>query len=754
MNRVVRSVTLYLWIALTFVVSPASTQPDRVERLVYVGQLWGTVRYLHPYLAYKDIDWDAALIQALPRVRAAETPEQYADAVQSLLDTLGDPVTRVRPEHGEEPSHFAPEIGEETPITSRWVNEGVLAVNLRSAPGSNDHAEVTKALERVTLELREAKAVILDLRGPADSSYEAFLKPIEGLLTSRSIRAPSQRYLEHSGYRPQTFVSSGGYTSGFVTLFAETFQSSTGSTRKRVVFLVDSNTAIPELALALQAAGDGVIVSQGRIREEGIVKSRTVDLGEGFEAVVRTTELVPLAGWSALHADVEVGADEDGAAFQAALRLAGLPLRSEPTNDFAPLPEAFWRRDRVYTEMRDPAFEYRLLAVFRFWNIVHYFYPYKHLVGNWDAVLPEFIVRMEKAESGRDYALTLAEMSTRVPDGHTILWGHPELNRFYGEASVPIATRWIEEEYVVTAVRDDPETRTSGIEVGDILLTVDGQPIKERLALYRRYLSASTRASLIDKLAPIVLAGPRGSTVILTIRGRKDQVREVKLRRESWIPEPRGEVVRFLPGNLGYVDLTRLTVSEVEGMFERLRKTRGIIFDMRGYPQYTVWAIAPRLNTRGARYGAVFRRPIVSGLMDKVFEPGFAFSQPLPVSHLWKYEGRTVMLIDERTISQGEHTGLFFEVANGTEFVGTPTAGANGDVTDFSLPGGIRVRFTGHDVRHADGRQLQRIGLVPHVKAAPTIQGIREGRDEVLERAIRYLQEKRSDTAGSTVPAQ
>jgi hypothetical protein len=53
----------------------------------------------------------------------------------------------------------------------------------------------------------------------------------------------------------------------------------------------------------------------------------------------------------------------------------------------------------------------------------------------------------------------------------------------------------------------------------------------------------------------------------------------------------------------------------------------------------------------------------------------------------------------------------------------------------------IVVSFSGHDVRHADGRQLQRVGLVPHIEVRPTIKGIREGRDEVLERARKFLLE-------------
>jgi C-terminal processing protease CtpA/Prc len=99
-----------------------------------------------------------------------------------------------------------------------------------------------------------------------------------------------------------------------------------------------------------------------------------------------------------------------------------------------------------------------------------------------------------------------------------------------------------------------------------------------------------------------------------------------------------------------------------------------------------------------------------------------------------------VILIDERAQSQAEHTGLFFEAANGTKFIGSPTAGANGDVTDLSVPGGIFVHFSGQGVWHADGRQLQRVGLHPDIEVRPTLAGIRAGKDEVLESAIEYLQ--------------
>jgi C-terminal processing protease CtpA/Prc len=174
-------------------------------------------------------------------------------------------------------------------------------------------------------------------------------------------------------------------------------------------------------------------------------------------------------------------------------------------------------------------------------------------------------------------------------------------------------------------------------------------------------------------------------------------------------------------------------------MFEKLKNTKALVFDMRGYPKGTAWSIVPYLNTRKARYGAVFERNVLTAVSEEEANVRYKFFQELPRADVPLYRGRTVMLIDERAISQSEHSGLFFEAANGTTFIGSPSAGANGDVTDLVLPGGISMVFTGHDVRHLDGRQLQRVGLRPQVFVRPTLAGLQSGQDEVLDKALEYL---------------
>jgi len=71
--------------------------------------------------------------------------------------------------------------------------------------------------------------------------------------------------------------------------------------------------------------------------------------------------------------------------------------------------------------------------------------------------------------------------------------------------------------------------------------------------------------------------------------------------------------------------------------------------------------------------------------------------------------------------------------------VGQPTAGTNGNINAFDLPGGFRVMWTGMEVVKHDGSRHHLIGIRPKVRVQRTIKGIRDGRDEFLERALKVL---------------
>jgi C-terminal processing protease CtpA/Prc len=200
--------------------------------------------------------------------------------------------------------------------------------------------------------------------------------------------------------------------------------------------------------------------------------------------------------------------------------------------------------------------------------------------------------------------------------------------------------------------------------------------------------------------------------------------------------------VRVLPGNIGYVDLDRLESDRIGPCFEQVSAARGLILDLRGYPHGTGWLLASLLNIKGATEGAVFGCPMAGAGLPQGERA--VFHQPMaPAQTLTPYRGRVVVLVDETTQSQAEHAVLQFEAACDPVLIGGPTAGSDGDLTDLVLPGTLRVSFSGHEVRHPDGRQLQRVGIQPHIRVAPTLEGLRAGRDEVLERALTVLNEEK-----------
>jgi C-terminal processing protease CtpA/Prc len=734
----------------------AKLDARRTERLVSLCKVWGTVRYLHPYLAYKDIDWDAALIAALPKVEAANEESEFRSAVQAMLDQLGDSATRVA-RKAPQPQADQPGSGgkddKDHPLFS-WVENDVLAIHLERPPSLSKLTD-PKTRETLLAALAKASGVILDLRGEDELGFGGFvLTWISPHMPARDVRPPAERYLVHSGYRPQTGRTSGGYFSAFETTLPEVFPAAPEGKGKRAVFLVDERTELPSIALALQEAGEAFIVAQGKAATALGSGRRVVPLTESFEVQIRTTELIGRRGLVQVEPDALVPAEADrgpkGPAFQKALTLlrdAAASMKPAKAPDGVAPPHGAWRPDKQYETMAYPEREYRLLALFRFWNVIHYFYPYKDLLDqDWDTVLPRFLPQFAAAKDALEYALAVAEMAACIQDTHTRVAGSKELNRFFGEATPPVALRLIEGKPAVTDLLDADAVKGSGVAIGDVVLAVDGEPVEKRMARYGKYVAGSNPGAHARYVLRRLLNGPDGSTLQLTVRGRDDTTREIALPRKAgyaalW-PKANGAVFKVLEDNIGYCDLERLTVGEVDAMLELLKDTRAIVFDLRGYPQGTAWALAPRLNVKGAKYGAAFQRQLVSGgSSTDEGKARFAFLQPLPTADKWKYKGKTVTLIDERAISQSEHTGLFLEAACATTFIGSPTAGANGDVTMLTLPGGLMVGFTGHDVRHVDGRQLQRVGLVPQIEVRPTLAGIRAGQDEVLARALQYLRE-------------
>lgn len=729
----------------------------RISRLVTLGKLWYAARLFHPYLAYRHIDWDSALAVSVPKVSTSGSTAAYAAAVQEMLTALSDPLTRVEP-IGDAHSRGAPSRGEPHPL-ARWIADSTLVVTATNYADLVDGDAAVARFSQIATLVTRARAVVLDLRRvvPSPDGDLSSALTRSGLLhhlVTDTLMGPGRRSRMHSGYAPEAVFSASFY-SAWQTRDGNTLVPGPGASNTPVVFVVNEDADLPEAIVTLVGARRAALLAVGATSDAPFVDIARFPLGEGRFAHLRLSELVFPDGGAGIPVDAVLPADAgDSAIIHTALGLLRrMPLPSRTRGTLRPTAAPVVR---AYPEWAFPPLGYRLLAAYRVWGAMEYFHAYRQFYDeNWDAVLGRLLPKFELARDSLEYALALAELVAHIDDSHGAVRS-AALRAYFGTAAPPIVARLVEGSPVVTYITHDSIARAAGIAIGDVILQVDGEDAAARMARYARYQAASTPQSRGFKAVSNFLLGPEGSTAALAVRDREDRVQVVRLpRRASFRPAcygcRSGEMLHWVGDSIGYVDLDRLPESLVDSMFAMFRHARGIIFDMRGYPQGTAWSIAPRLTDRKQVMAARFRRRQAVAPRAAVGFDGTAaldatldFEQYLPPTTASRYHGPTVMLIDERTISQAEHTGLFFRAANGTVFVGSPTAGADGDVTTVVVPGGIIVRFTGHEVRHPDGRALHRVGLVPDVEVKPTIAGIRAGRDEVLERAIGYLREHRS----------
>jgi hypothetical protein len=384
----------------------------------------------------------------------------------------------------------------------------------------------------------------------------------------------------------------------------------------------------------------------------------------------------------------------------------------------------------------------RLLALFRFWNMVQYFFPNRDIADrSWSQVLTDFIPGFIGARTEVSYHLAAAELIARIDDTHGAT-SSIALSNYWGQNLPPIRTRFVESQTVVTRVYPN-YLGSADIRVGDVITDIGGTPIAELRSRPARYLAASNeivRQRLIDStvfrtnadsmILGVSRSGVARSVTVPTYRGALMSTEETTLLSQ----DPKW---RVLPGNIGYANLSLVTDAEVPAMIAALRNTRAIVFDLRYYPNFILYLVAQWLNPAARDFslltGPDYRHP---GSFQRV-----ALLQAGPASPRQDYyRGRVVILADERTQSRAEFTVMALRTAPDVLVVGSQTAGADGNVSQIDLPGGIRTFFSGLGVFYPDGTPTQRVGIVPDVVVTPTISGIQNGIDEVLQRALALVQ--------------
>lgn len=736
MSIIIRPALLGLVLAWSTFASAQGT-----ARLEAVAKLWSDVRWTHPALADDSIDWDRALVDALPDIDAAADDAALAQAIGRLMAPLHDPQLRIGtaevrrvawPDHGE---------------LIEWLDDGTALLHLHPGMASLDEDD-GKALQQALHQLAKAKRIVIDLRAiqPSWNNAGDVFDDAVSALIDQPLLLPAESYRFATNPRPRNADYHFGLYGGKMTL--ETGRIAPAGTHAvPLAFIVNELDVLPKAALALQHAGKAVIVTEGGTNIRTAPGQRMQV--EGVRVEYSAAELVFADGKADFKPDLALPRDAStGRSSPTVLAAAQLLVHWRSGTQAIGRPSAAMlpiaHQDQPHRDMPFPDLAWRRLAAIKLWSTIDAFYPYKDLLDTpWNQTLADGLERMRTARNAEEYSQGLALMAAKLDDSHVFVHGKA-FDAFIGAESPGLRLDMVEGKVLVTGFDITSLAGQDGLKIGSQILLVDGQDVDQLLAAQRPYMAGSTEASRQRTLVASALFGADGSKVKLVFTNDGTDRHETELVRRRQPPPTSQEshaAYEVLPGNIGYVDLGRLEAYDAPAMFKAMQHTQALIFDMRGYPPPgTVWRVASWLNVNKAKTGALIYQNFVTSQPETIGKQ-LALAQQIPPARQSPYQGKAAMLVDAHTQNLAEHAGLLFEAAAPVTFIGTPTAGSNGEVRGVSLPGGITVSFSSRDVRHADGRRLQRVGIQPDVLVAPTVAGIRAGRDEVLERALTYMRE-------------
>jgi C-terminal processing protease CtpA/Prc len=397
-----------------------------------------------------------------------------------------------------------------------------------------------------------------------------------------------------------------------------------------------------------------------------------------------------------------------------------------------------------YANLTFPDAGYQLLALYRFWNVIEYWFPYRdQLDEDWDKVLAEFIPRIALAKDKNAYQLETIALIARVTDTHANLWSAPpQLRPPAGECQLPVLTRFIENQAVVTGYAEPSSGPATGLQIGDVVETLDGTSVAELVKRWEPYYPASNQSTRLRDIARGMTRGVCAPARVgisrtgqaVQITAQRQPVATLNAQAGSTHDLP-GDTFRLLSDQVAYLKLSSVKVADVASYLTRAQATRGLIIDIRNYPsEFVPFALGSSFVDQPTPFAR-----FTSGDLEN---PG-AFlwrGQPLQLMPAQqRYPGKVVVLVDEFSQSQAEYTAMAFRASPRTVVVGSTTAGADGNVSQIMLPGGLRSMISGIGVFYPGKQPTQRIGIVPDVESRPTIAGIRAGRDEVLEEGLRQI---------------
>lgn len=368
------------------------------------------------------------------------------------------------------------------------------------------------------------------------------------------------------------------------------------------------------------------------------------------------------------------------------------------------------------------------------WTVFEHFYPYfEQVETDWDAALSTALQNGLSADDREKATRNLQWLVAQLHDGH----GNAIDIKSRKQVAL-VRFDWVEDQLVVFASDD------SGFQVGDIVTQIDDKKSVDHLKEMEQYISGSSQWKRYRSTA--LMSQGTDARNLKIQRGEKLLDVELNFSGRKMATLDKGEVCRIEvdrendSDDIWYIDMGRAEPKDVRSELEKLAEAKGVVLDFRGYPRGTQFLFQHMTDEHMQSQKWQVPEQIHPDRVDMKEIRTMSRWQMPPREP--RFKGKMVFITNGSAISYAESCMSIVANYKLGEIIGSPTAGANGNINPFSLPGGYRVIWTGMRVMNHDDSQHHVRGVQPTIPMKPTIEGIKTGKDELLEHAVKLIDEQ------------
>lgn len=757
---------LTILVVLCATTSLVAQSDQQIENLKAFAKAYGYVKYFHPSDEAQQINWDKLAIYGAQQVEKCATRQELVDALNALFTPIAPTVTFSKSQPAgdldltvitpPDPSGYEP---------TYWQHLGV-STGMSSRSARNKTYQSTRVNRFPEIEQKISTASILNIMTIASKfqnkeiKYKVWVKMNEGTGTGNL----SLRFDHNNGTTESLYnLNDQAITSGKWQQYELTGKTSanTKSILLGATLNGDNTMYIDDISLAYKNGKKWVeIPLKNRGFESEGVDGALLDYGRWYASagnnyrVQRTQQAAHKGKWSgaiisvdqstvAKHAKIFDAAPtageaitkelSDGVFCQIPLVLYGNVLQTFPKAEETRLQALISHLKDIDTSPEN--LSARLGNVINAYNVFQHFYPYFEVVAaNWEEELEKALISSYKDQNNLAHLQTLERLTAALRDGHVRVSGHA-INLYM---NAPITWEWVEGQLVITNVVEG----AADVKVGDIVTKVNGLSAKEYFEGIYETISAASEGWLHYMANRKSLQGPMNQLVKIEVAGKEVALEYNRSFYKDISPLlSRKTNAAQIDGDIYYLDLDALSMEDINELMPKLQESQSIICDLRGYPKGNhdlIRHIMPVDDSTAfwMRIPQIIYPDYQRIAGYKTFGWDLTRLKPdLSKKHI-------VFITDGSAISYAESYMGYIKSYQLATIVGQPTAGTNGNVNSFTLPGGYGISWTGMEVRQHDRSVFHGVGIVPDVYVTKTIAGVREGKDEFLEKAIEVARNK------------